>query len=313
MRPLLALLTAALLTGLAVPAKAAPAGSGGLPDLLRPAVANLFPEGVAYDPSRRALLVGSVGTVAGGRPAVISAVGRDDVARPVVSDAEIPTFLGLKVDAVHHRIVAVYGSQDPAVSGGLAVYDLRTGARLSKTELPGAPNDVTVDRHGTAYVSDTNGAIHRVTLAGTASTVISDPRLGPTLGANGIAWHPRGYLLVAHYQTGQLFRVDGIDNTASLRELRLAEPLIGADGIALRPNGTLVVVTNSLLPQPGARVAVHELVVGDRYARPFRVTDWPDPAPTTVAVTPFGDYVLDGHFDVLLAGGTASDFVLRRR
>jgi hypothetical protein len=309
MRIRLIVLTAALLAGLGAPAQAAPTSHGGLPDVLRPAATSQFPEGVAWDPSRKALLVGSVGTLFGGRPAVISAVGRDGVAATVVSDPELPAILGLKVDAARGRIVAVYAGQDPAAPSGLAAYDLRTGEREWLVDLPGSPNDVTLDPRGDAYVSDTTGSVYRVSVDGRASTVVTDPRLGPTLGANGLVWHPGGYLLVGHYTTGQLFRVD----RGRLTEVRLPEPLVGVDGMGLRPNGTLVVVTNTLLPLPGARVAVHELVLGHGFARPYRVTPWADPAPTTVAVTPYGDYVVDGHFDVLLGGGTiATDFVLRK-
>jgi hypothetical protein len=38
---------------------------------------------------------------------------------------------------------------------------------------------------------------------------------------------------------------------------------------------------------------------------------WPDPAPTTVAVTPSGAHVLDGRLDRFLAGTPAADLVLR--
>lgn len=298
-RSLLAV-AALLLTSLAVPAQAAPGRHW--PAVLRPAAANQFPEGVAWDPSRRALLVGSL------TPARITAVGADGTTSTVVADPELPAFLGLKVDRAHGRIVAVHGA--PGLPGGLAAYDLRTGERAWSVPLPGAPNDVALDPRGAAYVTDTTGSVYRVDREGRVSTVVTDPRLGPQLGANGIVWHPGGYLLVATFATGELFRLapDG-----DLRELALPEPLVGADGIALRRDGTLVVVTNALVPLPGATAAVHELVVGRDHARPYRITPWPDPAPTTVAVTPYGDYVLDGHLDVLLGGGTAEDFVLRRR
>jgi sugar lactone lactonase YvrE len=304
MRTRLLLLATALVVGVTAPAEAAPR-SPGFPEVLRPSAVAQFPEGVAWDPTRQALLVGSLGTVVGGRPAVISAVGRDEVARTVVSDDEMPAFLGLKVDARHRRIVAVFGV--PGGPGGLAVYDLRTGEREWVVGLSGSPNDVALDPRGVAYVSDTDGAIYRVSRDGTASTVVSDPRLGPTLGANGLVWH-RGGLLVVHYTTGRLFRVDH----GRVSELRLREPLVGADGIDLRRDGTLVVVTNSLVA-PG-RAAVHELVVGRDSATAYRVTAWPDPSPTTVAATPFGAYVLDGHLDALFGGGggPVTDFVLRR-
>lgn len=310
------LITAVLSLGLVAAAPAAagprPSAPGGLPGVLRPAATDQFPEGVAWDPTRRALLVGSLGA-----PARITAVGRDGVNRTVVSDPDLPGFIGLKVDAARHRVLAVYGN--PKVPGptGVASYDLTTGARLRLISLasgtPGerSANDLALAPDGTAYVTDAAaGAVYRVDPAGRVSTVVSDPRLGPEIGANGIVRHPDGYLLVINYTTGRLYRVDG----GRLSEVWLASPLTGGDGLALRPDGTLVVVTNALAGVPGSAAAVHELrpVAGGRAAVPLSDRAWPDPAPTTVAVTPYGDYVLDGRLDAFLTGGSAPDFVLRR-
>jgi sugar lactone lactonase YvrE len=298
------LLIAALALGLI--AAPAPATASPLPDVLRPAAANLFPEGVAWDPSRHAFLVGSFTT-----PARISAVGADGVARTVVSDPDLPGFAGLKVDARRHRIVAVYG--DPATPGpsGVAMYDLATGHRTRLVDLAGgAVNDVALDPHGTAYVTDAQaGAVYRIGTDGRATTLVRDPRLLPAIGANGIVWHPRGFLVVVNYTTGRLFRLDP-------RHPRLtgihAPALVGGDGMALRPDGTLIVVTNALAGLAGSRPAVHELALLGHLAVPLRTRAWPDPAPTTVAVTPSGAHVLDGRLDHFLAGTPAADFVLRR-
>lgn len=300
------LITAALVAGL-VGAPTAAASVRGLPPVLTPAAENLFPEGVAWDPTRQSLLVGSF-TV----PARISSVGRDGVARTVVSDPDLVGFVGMKVDTRRNRIVAVNGNPFAPGPSFLGVYDLRTGAREQLIDLSGAghaANDVALDPAGNAYVTDTvAGAVYRVDLAGNVTTLVSDPRLLPSPGANGIAWHPRGYLVVANYTTGKLYRLSG----GHLTELRLRQPLVGADGIALRPDGTLVVVTNRLGNLPGSVTAVHELALVGNAVVPLKTTPWPDAAPTTAAVTPYGTYVVDGHLDAFLTGGSASDFVLRR-
>lgn len=301
------LITAALVAGLVGGAAPATATERGLPAVLRPAATDQFPEGVAWDPSRRSLLAGSLTT-----PARITAVGRDGVARTVVSDPDLPGFVGIKVDAGHGRIVAVYGNPNVPGPTGLAVYDLATGARERLVDLSGpahSANDVVLDPAGTAYVTDAGaGAVYRVDRAGRVSTVASDPRLAAAIGANGIVRRPGGQLVVANYTTGRLYRLSG----GHLTEVWLPKPLIGTDGMALRPDGTLVVVTNRLSGLPGAVPAVHELALIGRIAVPLRTTAWPDAAPTTVAVTPYGTYVLDGHLDAFLSGGSATDFVLRR-
>ncbi len=229
-----------------------------------------------------------------------------------MSDPDLPGFVGMKVDAARRRIVAVYGNPNVPGVTGLAVYDLVTGARERLVDLSGganSANDVALDPAGNAYVTDAGaGAVYRVDRAGHVSTLVSDPRLGPAIGANGIVWHPGGYLLVGNYTTGHLYRVA----RGRLTEVWLPRPLVGADGIALRPDGTLVVVTNRLAGLPGSAPAVHELVLVGRFAVPLRTTTWPDPAPTTAAVTPYGTYVVDGRLDAFLAGGSADGFVLRR-
>lgn len=300
--------TAALGLGLLTVPTAAAAESG-LPDVLTPVAANQYPEGVAWDPSRHALLTGSFS-----EPARITAVGRDGVARTVVTDPELPGFAGLKVDAQRHRILAVYGNPATPGPSGVASYDLATGRRTGLVDLSGpfggAANDLALDPHGTAYVTDTQaGAIYRVDPAGHASTLVHDPRLGPAIGANGIVWHPGGFLVVVNYTAGTLFRID----PRHPRPTAIHAPaLVGGDGMALRPDGRLIVVTNALSGLPGSRPAVHELALLGRFAVPLRTVAWPDPAPTTVAVTPSGAYVLDGRLDKFLTGTPAADFVLRR-
>jgi sugar lactone lactonase YvrE len=301
------LITAALVAGLVAATPAGATGTTrGLPPVLTPAAENLFPEGVAWDPSRQSLLVGSAA-----QPALISAVGRDGVARTVVTDPDLVGFVGMKVDAARNRIVAVNGSPFAPGPSFLGIYDLRTGARERLVDLSGpghATNDVALDPAGNAYVTDTGaGAVYKVDLAGHVTTLVSDPRLTPSPGANGIVWHPGGYLVIGNYTTGKLYRL----SRGHLTELT-APPLVGADGLFLRRDGTLVVVTNRLGELPGSVVAVHELKLVGNKAVPLHTTPWPDQAPTTAAETPYGVYVVDGHLDRFIAGGTATDFVLRR-
>lgn len=300
-KKLSALLVALGLGLLATPAQAS------TPEVLRPAATDQFPEGVAWDPSRQALLVGSFLS-----PAVITAVDSSGRNRTVVTDPDVPGFAGLKVDVARHRIVAVYGNLDVPGVSGLAFYDLTTGRREGLVDLSGPgrfANDVVLDPAGNAYVTDAGAAaVYRVTPDGEVTTLVSDPRLGPAIGANGIVWHPDGYLIVANYTTGRLYRLA----YGRLSELWLARPLVGADGMVLRPNGTLVVVTNALAGLPGSTASVHELALVGRFAVPLRDRAWPDPAPTTAALTPRGIYVLDGHIDRHLLGEHVTDFVLRR-
>jgi hypothetical protein len=301
------IITAALVTGMVGAPAGAAAGPRSLPPVLQPAATNLFPEGVAWDPTRQSLLVTSLH-----QPALISAVGRDGVARTVVSDPDLPALVGIKVDVARGRILAA--SSNPLAPGSsyLAVYDLATGVREQLIDLSGpdhAANDVALDPAGNAYVTDSSaGVVFKVDTTGYATMLSTDARLGPSIGANGILWHPDGYLLINNYTTGKLFRLQG----GQLTELHQPRLLPGADGMVLRHDGTLIVVTNALGGVAGSSAAVHELKLTARSAIPVRTTPWPDPAPSTAAETPYGTYIVDGRIGQFLSGGTATDFVLRR-
>ncbi|SES02118.1 hypothetical protein SAMN05216188_119150 [Lentzea xinjiangensis] len=153
----------------AAPAQAEPCG---FPGVLRPGAANLFPEGAAWDPSRRALLVGSFASPTSPVP-TISAVGRDGEPWTIVSDPEVRGFFGLEVDERRARIVAVAGNPAAAERFGLAVYDLHTGEREQLITLSGEPtgaqsvNDVAIGPDGTAFVTDPLGAAKGTSADGT--------------------------------------------------------------------------------------------------------------------------------------------------
>jgi sugar lactone lactonase YvrE len=313
-------LTAAALLGLTLP---------GTADALAryPAVVNghafaLHPEGVAFDPTRGTFLVGSV------RHGTVSIVRPDGGTTTLVDDPRMPSTVGLHVDALRGRILVTYGDAgvadrsvpDPAQRRtGLGIFDLRTGAPRHVVELgvgPHLANDVTVDPAGNAYVTDSAGdTIYRVDPSGHASVLVSDPRFASSsVGINGIVWHAGGYLLVGHYETGILFRVT-LSDRPTVTEVHLDRPLTGADGLALRPNGTLVAVTNHL-SAPTAEEAVTVLASRDNWhtAHALAHEPWPVADPTTVAVSPFGDYVVSGDLSILLGTGDTTDtFTLRRR
>jgi sugar lactone lactonase YvrE len=315
----LLVVTAAAPAGAAVPA----AAGFGLPAEIQGRTADRYPEGIAWDPGRRAFLVGSIAT---GR---ISVVGRDGVPHPFGVAPGVSTF-GLHVDAVRHRVLVTYGDigngerSSPATAyhqSGVAVYDLRTGrlerrvdlntSRLNPIGGRHAVNDLAIDAVGNAYVTDPAGdAIYRITPAGRASVLVRDDRLrSDTIGANGIVWDPAGYLLTVRYDTGQLFR---ISLRGELSEVAVGRHLVGGDGLALTPGRKLIAVTNKL-GAPGVE-AVTVLASSDDY-RSARVTSteaWPISGPTTAAVTPYGTYVLSGRIDVLIAGGQSDEFFIRR-
>ncbi len=289
---------------------------------------SLHPEGVTWDPTRGAFLVGSA------RHGTVSVVRPDGSTRVLVDDPGVISSYGVHVDPVRGRVLVAYA--DLGVStrstpestykvGGLGVFDLATGrrlflvdlTRLEPTRTAFAVNDLTIGPDGTAYVADVFGsAVYRVTPRGEASVFVRDPRLtdGKGTGINGIAYHPGGYLLGVNTGDGRLIRISL--RTKEISAVELPHPLVGGDGLAVHPDGTVVAVTNSLgSPQGTDAVRVLASRDGWRSAREqWTAPAWPVRGPSTVTVTPRGDYVLSGRLEVLFGPdhNTTDDFVLHR-
>lgn len=318
----IATVVAVLASAFVVPASA----SAGVdwPDAVAGVTADRYPEGVTWDPTRHAFLVGSIAT---GRIDVVNRAGR---ARVLVEQAPGVSTFGLHVDAARNRFLVTYGDigsgerSSPAtayIQSGVAIYNLRTGRLQRRVDLNTAllnpaggkhgANDLAIDGAGNAYVTDPAGdAIYRITPAGVASVLVRDPRLqSASIGMNGIVWDPAGYLLAVKYSSGTLYR---ISLRGQITEVGIARALVGGDGLAFTADRRLIAVTNKL--GAAGNEAVTELRSTDNYRSAEVVTSkaWPFPGPTTMTLTPHGAYVLSGRIDVLLAGGQSNEFGLHR-
>jgi sugar lactone lactonase YvrE len=260
----------------------------------------LHPEGVTWDPTRQAFLIGSF------THGDISIVRADGQASTLVHDPRVTQTFGLHVDAIRNRVLAV-------TADGVGIFDLRTGSTLHLVKAGVRPNDLAIDWAGNAYVTDPGSdTIFRVDLRGTVTPQVRDPRLAdPEFGLNGIVWHPAGFLLAVRYRDGRLLRISL--HTGKIDEVRLDKPLIGGDGLALRPDGTLIAVTNKIGAPGEDAVTVLEPRGLWTSAKVTQHRAWPIEAPTTVAVTPYGSYVLNGRLDwVIRDGRTSDEFFLTR-
>jgi DNA-binding beta-propeller fold protein YncE len=225
---------------------------------------NLYPEGLAYDPSAQHFIVGSL------HHRTLHSVSDAGVIETIISDPSLPpstSILGLAVDKLNNRLLAVIHSFDSLHPfNGLAAYDLRSRQRLFLSLLPSTPSDedgrspmanaVAFDFKGNAYVTNSEGNfIWKVSPEGEASIFSTSPvftqfpvdRDSPlsSFGLNGIAYVSKGYLLVVQTNTGKLFKVDADDGTA--RNVLLSDDLPEGDGIAIRGDGVVLVVSNKKL------------------------------------------------------------------
>ncbi|MCE7003487.1 SMP-30/gluconolactonase/LRE family protein [Kibdelosporangium philippinense] len=307
----------ALITVAAIPVPASAARP--CPDFILGNGPTLHPEGVAYDHRNDRFLVGSVthGTV--------STVQPDGSARTLVNDPKLITTMGIAVD--RGTVLAVNGdigrgdrSTPDTINktAGLGFYDLRSGRQIRYVDLGALDpqrahfgNDVAVAPDGTAYVTDSrSGAIYRVPTYGSPSILVHDDRLMPAgsgNGANGIVWHPSGFLLVAHSSGRSLWRIP-LRDPANLAQVTVNEPIGALDGLLLTGANTLDGIDNT----SANRLLRLNSKDGWRTATVSSTKAWPDPAPTTMARSRCGTYVLTGRLDLLLSGTKSDEFRLRR-
>jgi hypothetical protein len=126
----------------------------------------------------------------------------------------------------------------PAVgTAALVAFNLRTGEQKGVYPFPSPPavcNDITIDRDGTAYVSDTpNGRIFKLTRGSKALELFAqDERLK---GIDGIVFSGDGTLYVNIVTRGLLLRVDRTPagNVGAITQLTTSMPLAGPDGFRL--------------------------------------------------------------------------------
>jgi sugar lactone lactonase YvrE len=212
---------------------------------------DLLPEGTAYDPRRREVLVSS------GRRRTVVAVSTDGGCREVVpsGDAGLLAVLGMSVDPATDSLWVASTAAPfmidakPADAGRamLSRIDLAKGRVAASYALPGTGmlNDLARALDGSVYVTESRGgAVYRLAPRGAALSAITRPDTFES--PNGIVALPDGSLLVADFD-GLARIVDPAGPKPTVE--RLATPgnlyLGGIDGLALA--GTRVIGIQNLV------------------------------------------------------------------
>ncbi len=249
-----AALLALALTGAGAPAPSRVAFE--LPDR------DLFPEGIAWDPARGTVFVGSL------RQQRIVARETDGTLRSLGDDAALGAVLGLEVDPARRALWAVHCfaapgegptpvRDDPARRGetGLVRFDLDTGAATSfatATAVAGCLNDLEIDRDGGVVATAGDAGLVRLPPGGNALA----PWLGDAPGyANGIASTADGRALVVAIVQRGLAAVDVEHPAWRLLPAPSGAELRGIDGLA-RHGDALVAVQNGSVPARILRIAL---------------------------------------------------------
>ena len=182
--------------------------------------------------------------------------------RSVLVEIDVPGEgpAGLAIDGAGTVYAAVptfdleTGRTDPATRGVYRIWPDGTAERLPGTGAMLFPNDVTLDKQGNVYATDTSGGtVWQVPRDGSAELWSGDPLLagdgsfgfGFPIGANGIAFR-NGELIVANTERGRLVRIPVEPDGSAGEATALAEStaLLGADGIALDVHGDVYVASS---------------------------------------------------------------------
>ncbi len=215
----------------------------------------VFPEGIEFDTDRASFLVSSSAGLG------IRLIDLEGNVTTLVSESIFlgnGTF-GLQIDKSNNRLLVVSSSLLDASVAHLFSFNLGNGSMIFDADLstlsPGLNfvNDVAVDADGNAYVTNSDqGIIFKVDINGNAEIFFQDDSFTPEnpaiqIGFNGIDYHEDGFLLVSHYLSDKIYKLE-IANPSTLQEVSLPSGFVrGGDGIYLDGN-ELVVVNNAGVP-----------------------------------------------------------------
>ena len=208
---------------------------------------DLVPEGIAWDPATKRLLLGSIAT------GEVLAVAADGAMQRFAGPFDgRPVVLGVAIDAGRRRAYAVVTNglgrpEGAAVLDAVVELDADSGAVLRRLPAAGATqlNDVAVAADGTLFVSDSGaGSVWR---AAPGAAALAAWLEGSLPGANGVAVAPSGDAIFVGHATG-IARIALADGAVTARLANdTGETLAAIDGLYAR-GGTLIGVQNVTNP-----------------------------------------------------------------
>jgi len=285
-----------------------------LPEIIKIEGIAQNPEGIEYDKNDQSFLLSSLNA------GPIIKIAHDGTYQPFTNGEPYPmSTAGLEIDDKHNRLlVAAFNGMElydnnPATKGvsNLRIYNLKSGKMEKDINLsslvPDAKayfaNDVAVDNEGNAYISDWYaGVVYKVEMNGTPS-IFWKNNTGISGGANGLDFHPDGYLLVSLVSVNEkgLYVDYGLikiptHNSKLAKKVDIPNAgFRGFDGMVVTDNGHVVGVTNDG-KTPG----------GNSFVSLSSKTNWDSAevinsisiaASTTVAVTPDSEnYIINQNF-----------------
>jgi sugar lactone lactonase YvrE len=225
------------------------------PDKITVKKTNLFPEGIAYDALGKRFIISSL------REGVLSQVTDDGTIKPFITNDKFISAIGLRINPAGNKLyacnsnpgVSIHKDKKPVAGvAELGIFSLPDGKELAFLDLGELDkeakhfcNDIAFAKDGNAYITDSFGGIlYKVDTANKKSIILKDEKLlTQGFGLNGLVYHSDGYLILAHSDSGVLFKVP-LHEPAKYHAIKISEKLVGADGLAWLANGNLSVISN---------------------------------------------------------------------
>jgi len=203
---------------------------------------NIFPEGLAFDVDNSRFFVSSASL------GTIGSVNYSGVWSSVITDPELVSTTGLKIDKSHQRLWVCN------VAGGIGAYDITNGNKLFYTDLsaltPGQSlfiNDEAIDPNGNVYVTSSDyPVIFKIDVNGNPSVFFQNSAFAVNpgeFGFNGIQYDARGFLLVAHTAMNQIIKIP-VGNPSNFTTVALNAPISFPDGMLLSRSGNQLVLVS---------------------------------------------------------------------
>ena len=273
-----------------------------------------IPEGIEYDKNDTTFLLSSLNA------APITKISLDGTFKSFTSGEKFPlSTAGLQIDYKRNRLL-VAGFNGTEIMDNNAstkgtsyirVYNLKTGVIEQSVNLSSlAPdanayfaNDIAIDKEGNAYISDWYAkVIYKVDVKGKA-TLFWTNKTGISSGANGLDFHPDGYLLVSILNVNDKFLYADyglvkipVNDPTSAKLVKITNAgYTGFDGMIINAKGNIVGITNNGKASGGN---VFMELEGNKDWTSAKVANFkPITASTTVAITQNNEnYVINQDF-----------------
>jgi sugar lactone lactonase YvrE len=258
---------------------------------------DLIPEGTAYDPFTRSVLIGSLN-----KNKIIAIAADGTVSERVpAGTGGLGSVVGIHVDSARGILWVAsnrrYDTPADSSKSALFAFDARSGSFRSRVESPSSSlnffNDITSDRAGNVYLTDTQGGAVWILTQGSSRMEKFEP-VGQVDAPNGITISSNG----RHLFVADLDHIQVVD-LPTRETWRLAVPdslnVSGIDGLAFSSGGLI-----AHHPLAFWRIARYELDPSSRriIGRTVIERSTPDSRTSTTGEVVRGEYIYIGNSQI---------------